>query len=259
VPGVKNDSNLNYIEDPASGGILYRFFFNAQQGPFSDDPALRKAVHHAINRDAIAEAVGGGVGFASPMELLPGAVGYDETITGYTFDLDKAKEFRAQSPAEPGLGIRLTVIAREADQQMAQLIQAMLGEIDIDVTVEALERVAWGDQVRRNNDFEMATQRTNSPADPDQLWTLTWAPDGPAAYARPDEPEIWAMIAEGRATYDTEERNQIYSELQKLMVEAAWWGNMWIQPNNYLFSSKVKGIPTLYSENLREEVLWLEE
>jgi len=259
VPSVENDQNLVYVEDPASGGTLYRFFFNGRQGPFVDDPDLRKAVQHAINREAMAQAVGGGVGFASSMELLPGALGYDPSITGYTYDIEKAKEFRASSKAEPGLKIRLTVIAREADQQMAQMIQAMLSEIDIDVTVEALERVAWGDQVRRNNDFEMATQRTNSPADPDQLWTLTWAPDGPAAYARPDEPEIWEMIAKGRATWDQEERAQIYSDLQKLMVEAAWWGNMWIQPNNFLFNKRVKGVPVLYAENLREEVLWLEE
>jgi peptide/nickel transport system substrate-binding protein len=259
VPTVKNDPNLTYIENPESGGTLYRIFFNARQGPFANDLPLRQAVQYAINREAIATAVGGGIGFAAKYDLLPGAIGYDESIPYYEFDLDKAKELRAQSEAPDNLAARLTIISREADQQMAQMIQQMLQEISINIEVEVLERVAWGDQVRRNNDFEIATQRTNSPPDPDQHWTLTWAPEGPAAYSRMDEPDIWQMIQDGRASYDREERNEIYRRLQTRMFETAWWGNIWVQPNNYLISNRVKNVPMIYSEWTREEVFWLEE
>lgn len=258
VPSVNNDSNLNYIEDPVSGGIAYRIFMNGKQGPFVDDLPLRKAIQYAIDRDAIATAVGGGVGFAGKYDLLPGAIGYDDSIPFYYYDLDLAKQHRAESSAPAGLEIRMTIITREADQQMAQMIQQMLAAIEINVTVDALERVAWGDQVRRNNDFEIATQRTNSPPDPDQLWTLAWEKDGVASYSRMDEPEVQALIEQGRETYDPVERQRIYVECQTLMHETAWWGNIWVQPNNYLFSSRVKGVPTLYSDITREDVMWLE-
>lgn len=258
IDTVKNDSNLQYIEHPASGGTLYRIFFNARQGPFANDLPLRQAVQYAINRDAIAEAVGGGLGFAAKHNLLPGAIGYSDDIPYYSFDLEKAKELRAQSQAPTPLNTRITIIAREADQQMAQMIQQMVGEIDINMEVEVVERAAWGDQVRRANDFEVATQRTESPPDPDQHWTLTWAPDGPAAYARMDEPEIWDLIAKGRASYDRDERQEIYEEVQKLMHETAWWGNIWVQPANYAFNKRVKGIQVMYMESYQEELLWLD-
>jgi peptide/nickel transport system substrate-binding protein len=259
VPTVSNDPNLNYVENPESGGTLYRIFFNAVSGPFAEDVALRQAVQYAIDREAIARAVGGGIGFPAKYDLLPGAVGYDETIPFYSFDLDKAKELRAQSSAPAGLEARLTIITREADQQMAQMIQQMLAAIDIKITVDALERVAWGDQVRRNSDFEVATQRTTSPPDPDQHWTLTWNPGGVASYSRMDEPDIWQLIADGRGSYDRAERDAIYRQLQIRMFETAWWGNIWVQPNNYLFSNRVKNIPMIYGEWTREEQFWLEK
>lgn len=258
IDTVKNDSSLQYIENPASGGTMYRIFFNAQQGPFADDKPLRQAVQYAINRDAIAEAVGGGLGFAATYNLLPGALGYSDSIPYYSFDLDKAKDLRSQSDAPIPLDTRITIIAREADKQMSQMIQQMLTEIDINLTVEVVERAAWGDQVRRGNDFEVATQRTGPPPDPDEHWTLTWAPDGPAAYARMDEPEIWALIEKGRESYDHDERQKIYEEVQTLMHESAWWGNIWVQPANYAANVRVKGIPVLYTEDFREEVLWLD-
>ncbi len=259
IDTVKDDANLQYIEHPASGGTLYRIFFNAQQGPFSEDLPLRQAVQYAINREAIAEAVGGGLGFAAKYNLLPGAIGYSDDLPYYEFDLDKAKELRAQSSAPTPLDTRITIIAREADQQMAQMIQQMLGEIDINLEVEVVERAAWGDQVRRANDFEVATQRTGAPPDPDQHWTLTWAPDGPAAYARMDEPEIWDLIAAGRESYDRDERQEIYEEVQQLMHETAWWGNIWVQPANWAANARVKGIPpVLYIEHFEEEELWLD-
>lgn len=259
VSTVEDDSNLVYIEENASGGIIYRIFFNGATGPLVDDVALRQAILYAIDREAVALAVGGGVGIPATGDLLPGAIGYSDQVPFYSFDLEKAKELRAQSPAPAGVELRITIIAREADQQMAEMLQQMLGEIDVNIEVEVLERVAWGDQVRRNNDFEIATQRTNSPLDPDQLWTLTWAPEGVTAYIRADEPEIWEMIQAGRETYDTAERNAIYEELQTLMFEAAWWGQIWIQPNNYAHNARVKGVPILYSENIDVQYFWVEQ
>src|SRR4030095_3524884 len=60
VPAMKADTNLNYYEDPQQGR-LYRFFFNAQKPPFKDNLKLRQAIQYAIDRDAMAKAVGGGI------------------------------------------------------------------------------------------------------------------------------------------------------------------------------------------------------
>ena len=256
VPSVKGDPNLVYAEDPGIGN-RYRFFFNGNKGPFKDNLKLRQAVQYAIDREAIARALGGGIGIPQRYDLTPGVIGYDESLPYYSFDLDKAKQLRAESGAPAGLPIRLTVITREADQQQAQLLQQMLDRIDIKVQIEALERVAWGQKVRRENDFDMATQRTSSPVDPDTL-ALSWAKEGPAAYIRADVPQVEQCFAEGRSTYDQQQRHEIYKRCQTLWYETAWWGFIWLQPWNYLFSKRLKNVPPMYASTWREEVFWLD-
>jgi ABC-type transport system substrate-binding protein len=255
VPAAKQDPNLVYFEDPASGR-LYRFFFNAKKPPFMDNLKLRQAVQYAIDRDAMAKALGGGVGAPNFYDLTPGILGYDASIPKYSFDLDKAKALFAESGAKPGLEVRLTVITREADLAQAQLIQAMLDKIGIKINIEGLERVAWGQKVRQNNDFEMATQQTSTPVDPDTI-SLAWAPDGPAAYVRPNEPEIQQCLADGRTTYDVQKRQETYVKCQTLMYNTSWWGHMWIQPFNYLLNKRLRTTNAIYQEDWREQYMWL--
>jgi len=257
IPTVKADRNLVYTEDPGNGN-RYRFFFNGRQGVFKDNQKLRQAVQYAIDRDAIAKALGGGNGIPQKYDLTPGTLGYDESVPAYTFDLDKAKSLMAASGVASGLPVRLTVIAREADQQQGQILQQMLDKLGIKLAIEALERVAWGVKVRQQNDFDLATQRTGTSPDPDPLFTLAWAPDGPAAYVRADEPAIRSCLNDGRGSYDPAKRQQTYQRCQTLMYDAAWWGFLWLQPWNYVLTSRLHGAaPMWLSNNWREEVLWL--
>jgi peptide/nickel transport system substrate-binding protein len=255
VPAMKADQNLNYYEDPQQGR-LYRFFFNAQKPPFKDNLKLRQAIQYAVDRDAMAKAIGGGVGAANYYDLTEGTLGYDPSVPKYTYDLAKAQALMKESGVTTPLTVRLTVITREADLQQAQILQQMLDKIGIKIDIEGLERVAWGQKVRQSNDFEMATQQTSTPLDPDTI-SLAWAPDGPAAYVRPNEPEIQQCLLEGRTTYDVEKRQATYVRCQTLMYNTAWWGHMWIQPYNYLLNKKVRTTTAFYQDDWREIGIWL--
>ena len=263
---AKGDPSLLYLEDPDLG-TRYRYFFNGQKGPFKDNLKLRQAVSYAIDRDAVAKAVGAGVGVPQKYDLTRGVIGYDESVPAYSFDLDKARSLFAESGAPQGLPIDLVVITREADQLQAQILQQMLDKISIKAQISALERVAWGDRVRKQNDFDMGTQRTGTAVDPDQL-SLSWASTGPAAYIRatgPDIDEIHKQFDLRRSTYDVQKRQQIYKDLQTLWFNSAWWGFLWLQPQNYILSKRVKSTPGFLSDQSpvflsfwHEERLWLD-
>jgi peptide/nickel transport system substrate-binding protein len=262
---AKSDSSLVYLEDQTLG-TRYRYFFNGQKGPFKDNLKLRQAVSYAIDRDAIAKAVGAGVGIPQRYDLTKGVIGYEESVPFYPFDLDKAKSLFTESGAQPGLNIDLVVITREADQLQAQIIQQMLAKIGINAQISALERVAWGDRVRKQNDFDLGTQRTGTAVDPDQL-SLSWASTGPAAYIRatgPDIDEIHKQFDLGRSTYDVQKRQQIYKDLQTLWFNTDWWNFLWLQPQNYVLSKRVQSSPAFLSAQSptflsfwHEELIWL--
>ena len=254
VPAMKADANLNYWENPQHGR-LYRFFFNAQKPPFKDNLKLRQAIQYAIDREAMAKAVGGGIGGANKYDLTEGTLGYDPSVPFYSYDLAKAQALIKESGVTTPLPVRLTVITREADLQQAQILQQMLDKIGVKIDIEGLERVAWGQKVRQSNDFEMATQQTSTPLDPDVI-SQAWAPDGPAAYVRPNEPHIQDCLAEGRTTYDVQKRQATYAKCATQMYETAWWGHMWIQPYNYLTKKNLKISSPFYSEDWREWSMW---
>jgi peptide/nickel transport system substrate-binding protein len=260
VPSVENDPDLNYVQEEFAGGTTHRYFFNGQQGPFVDNPDLRKAVAYSINRQAMADVIGGGIGIPATLDVAPGNIGFDDSVPYYWFDLEKAWEHREASGVPSGFSFRFVVHDREVDRQQAEMVQQFVREIDLDVEIEVVERTAWVHQVREDNNFEFASQRTGLPADNAANWTLTWAPTGPAAYSRADEPEIWDKILESRAIMDLEERHNAYVELQTMMYEACWWGNFWILPLNWMLNRRVHNFPLVWNEVQHTAPrVWLDE
>jgi len=147
VAAAKQITHAHYTESPFSGNKR-QYFFNSLKPPFQDNLNLRQAIHHAVDRDAIAKAVGGGFGFPLPYEFVPGAIGYDTSVPAYEFNLDKAKQLMQASGVTTPLEVRMTVHSREQDVQQAQMIQQMVDKIGVKLNLDVVERVAWGEKVR---------------------------------------------------------------------------------------------------------------
>lgn len=263
VPAARTMSDARYIEAPW-GGLKRQYFFNSKKGPFMDNLTLRQAFHHAIDRNAVAQALGAELGEALPYEFVPGTIGYDDTVPFYEFDLEKARAMVAESGVATPIEVSLTVHSRDLDQQQAQIIQAMAAEAGFNVTLDVVEDVAWGEQVRINNDFEMATRQSGIQADPTTFLLNTWATEGNSAYHRADVPGLLDLIREADSSYDPEERQRLYVEAQQLMYESAWFGYMWYERGNVLLNDRVQGFPEVDGVSvswgsLREAEWWLSE
>jgi ABC-type transport system substrate-binding protein len=102
----------------------------------------------------------------------------------------------------------------------------------------------------------MATQLTGNPVDPDTI-SLVWAPEGPAAYTRANEPAVLQCLAEGRGTTDPTARQPIYEKCQQLMYDTSWWGYIWLQPYNYLTNKTVGITSAPYQSDWHEVGIWL--
>ncbi|MFT4040998.1 MAG: hypothetical protein QM692_22640, partial [Thermomicrobiales bacterium] len=175
---------------------------------------------------------------------------------------EKAKAMVAESGVATPVEVSLTVHSRDLDQQQAQIIQAMASQAGFNVTLDVVEDVAWGEQVRINNDFEMATRQSGVQADPTNFLLSTWATEGNSAYHRAEVPGLLEAIREADSTYDPAERQRLFVEAQKLMHESAWFGYMWYERGNVLLNARVHGFPERDGEStswgsLREADWWL--
>jgi ABC-type transport system substrate-binding protein len=252
VPSAKQIATARYLDSPYNG-VKRQFFFNALKPPFKDNLPLRQAVHYAIDRDAIAKALGAGLGVVLPYELVPGQIGYSDKIPAYTYDPEKAVATLKAAGVTTPVPVRLTVHNREVDQQQAQLIQAMLDKVGIKVTLDVVERTAWGEKVRINNDFEMATRQTDVKIDPTDDLLITWAEEGNSAYSRAKVPGLIDTLKAADAEYDQAKRQALFEKAQTLMYESAWMGYMWFEQGNFLVHKRVQGFPDTIWGSFREQ------
>lgn len=263
VPAAQGIADAEYLQAPF-GGLRRQYFFNSKKGPFTDSVELRRAFHHAIDREAIARALGAELGQVLPYEFVPGTLGYDESVEFYEFDQEQARALIAESGVATPIDVVLTVHSRELDQQQAQIIQAMAAEVGFNVTLDVVEDVAWGEQVRINNDFEMATRQSGTQADPTNFLLNTWATEGNSAYHRAEVPGLLDLIREADSTYDAEERHALFVEAQALMYDSAWIGYMWYENGNVLLNDRVENYPVVNGDSatwgsLREWEWWISE
>jgi peptide/nickel transport system substrate-binding protein len=257
VPAAKQIAHATYTESPFSGNKR-QYFFNSLKPPFQDNLNFRQAIHYAVDRDAIAKAVGGGFGFGLPYEFVPGAIGYDPNVPFYEFNLDKAKQKLQDSGVTTPLEVRFTVHNREQDVQQAQIIQQMVDKLNIKLNLDVVERVAWGEKVRIQNDFQMASRQSGVAVDPTDDLLVTWAEGGNSAYHRAHVEGLIDTLHQADAEYDTAKRQALFVQAQKLMYDSAWFGYLWFEPGNFLVNKRIQGFPATWG-SLREAEWWLND
>jgi peptide/nickel transport system substrate-binding protein len=152
-----------------------------------DDVRVRRALFHAIDRRAIADKLMGGTVKVTDSPLNPRSPYHDPDVPSYDMDPDRARRLLDEAGWTAGPdGVRrkggerfsFTLLNRSgsADRMLvAQVIQAQLRAVGVEVLFETLESVAWSSRWRRGQ-WEAVVSAWFLPADP----TLTglYACDG---------------------------------------------------------------------------------
>src|SRR5690606_10121058 len=91
---LATNPEINVINPPSAGFI--RFIMNTQRPPF-DDPRVRRAMAHAIDREAIDEAIFLGTAPVAHSLVPAGTFGYTEEFDTYDYDPERARELLAEA------------------------------------------------------------------------------------------------------------------------------------------------------------------
>jgi peptide/nickel transport system substrate-binding protein len=131
---LKNDPQLKVLSAPTER-VGY-MFINALSGPTAD-VRVRRAIAHAVDKEALVEALLQGYGRPVNIVLTPANFGYISDVKGHEYDPAKAKALLKEARAE---GATLTFLTSPAyDRRLVEAIQQMIQEVGLTVEIVALD------------------------------------------------------------------------------------------------------------------------
>jgi len=214
--------------------------FNCQSAPF-DDVNVRRAVSCAIDSVSIRTSLWGD--YATDSTSLPfGKKGYlldtdlwttlSDTIESYSYDIERAKEYLAQSGYADGFSCTLTTLNSSTYNSIAQAIQYSLKELNIDLTIKQVTTseyyaYAYGSMMTDGiRDYDMMINRwTPDYMDPAGFllpqYITSNAGEGGSNYAAYSNTEVDELALKQSQSVDNAERSNLMIEAYKIIADEA--------------------------------------
>ena len=223
------------IETLKIDGIDYTWIgINVEKGALAD-VKVRQAIRLGIDIQTVLDgAYGGKVGRANSL-LAPALLGYWAEAPVYVRDVAAAQTLLAEA-GQSNLALTFTCLNDAISQAVAQIVQANLAEIGINLTINAMDPGAYwamgsGDA---SKDLELTLIPYSSKFDPSfQTQWFVGAQVGVWNWQRWKNDEFDTLHKEAAATVDTAVRQEKYVRMQQLLDESA--SCIWITHGARLF------------------------
>lgn len=216
------DSDDAYIDERLSSSLAY-VGFNAEKAPF-DNKKVRQAVSMLISQDDILNGIYEGHGLAATGPLPPGVTGFSEKLKPLPYDVDKALALLEEAGFADGFSTTIWTNDNQQRMDMAILIQDSLKQANIEVDIEIVEWGAYLDKTA-NGEHEMFILGLSNPVgDADyflsQLFhSANHGNSGNRTFYT--NPEVDALLEEARKEIDETKRQELYDEVQEILVDDA--------------------------------------
>jgi peptide/nickel transport system substrate-binding protein len=198
---------------------------------------VRQAFMHAIDRAAVAEALGGGVSQPTAQAFGPTSPLYDKALEAiYPFDQAKARRLLAEAGYKDGVDITWLVLNASEYRLVGEAVQAMVAEVGIRLKLEVIDLSQY--QVFRlppkRGDVMMG--RWGGRADPLQTFQELTGTGGSVNPGRAAVPEIDALIGEARRLDPADpKRMDVLRRLAKVTTEQVGHIALMTRPNVYVY------------------------
>ena len=236
IPQVEEDPNWRIVE--MQGAFVSEILvFNSAKPPL-DNMQLRLALMHALHPEAVNQAVHDNLMIQALGGQWPnGTLAYSEVPgnpqVAYPAIADRrarAQELLAESGvdvdainADGGLSLTTYVNAVKIDAGniYVQQVKEVLG---IDVVFEPLELVEFIPAFFENGEYHMTLTGWSRYPEPDWIASLAYTETGvynPTAdqeTASPIHPDLDQLVSDARATFDVEERRDLYRQVNDIIV-----------------------------------------
>ena len=207
---------------------------NNQQAPF-DDIRVRKAVSHAIDRQAIIDGAMFGYGTPIGSHFAPHNPDYVDLTDNAAFDPALARDLLAQAGYAEGFSTTLKLPPPSYARRGGEIIAAQLREVGIEAEISFLEWAQWLEQVFRGYDYGLTIVSHTEPMD----INIYARPD---YYFQYDNPDFQALIETLAVESDPAARSALLAQAQTTIAEDFVNGYLFQLALTSVVDAKLQGI-----------------
>jgi peptide/nickel transport system substrate-binding protein len=244
VASLQQSSDVTINQIP---GLGFQFvFLNTTKPPF-DNPAVRRALSYAIDRNQLNQVVDAGLG--TPLALpVPPSVSwaYMQSTPYAARDIDKAKqELASAGLSNVSFSFQISN-ASPQNQQIAELIKDQIKDAGFDMDIQLLE---FATVVQNGNagDYQALELAWSGSVDPDgNLYSLFYSGAG-YNFAKYSNPALDKLLDDGRTNLEQTKRAQAYIDAQNILLQDQPMIVLYSDPQIATARKNVQGYPNTYN------------
>ncbi|WP_407496699.1 ABC transporter substrate-binding protein [Pseudooceanicola sp. MF1-13] len=196
---------------PSAGGQWYSLQWKWDAEPFNN-PDLRRAIAHAINRDRINEIMWEGNGEISDGFTPAGLWWTPGELEHYEYDPEKSKQILADAGLS-GASLQLAAPSGDALRRIAELAHEDLQAVGLNVELAPVPQSEYYSKTV-SGEIRFTPMRWTQRSDPDGLIQYLFASDGTANSTKYANAEVDKLIYEARVMTDQAGRKALYDQAQ---------------------------------------------
>jgi ABC-type transport system substrate-binding protein len=234
---MKNDPSFNLESFPTNWLIFLTF--NHAKGPCADI-RVRKAISHAIDREALVMGTQFGLGRIANCIYPDDHWAHNPDLKPISYDPELSKKLLAEAGYPNGLTMKGFTLNIPEAEAFAKAVMAMLEKVGI-IWRPQFMSIAGMIEPFRKLDYDIVGNLYPFIQEPDHIATLLYDPASPFNNGRSNNEKAIELIRKGRETENEKERAKIYFEIEKALYdnyEDAW---LWYPTVVMAFNKRVAG------------------
>jgi peptide/nickel transport system substrate-binding protein len=220
--------------------------------PLFQDRRVRQALAYAIDKQEIIDGVLLGYGQAATGPYKPDLWTYNGQVRRYPYNPEKARQLLAAAGwsdsdgdgilDKQGQPFSFTIVTNQGNDlrsKAGEIIQRRFKQVGIDVQLRIIEWATFLKEFINPGNFDATILGWSGTPDPDQFEIWHSSKTGPRElnFIGYKNPEVDALLEEGRRIFAQAERKKIYDRFQEILAED--------QPYTFLFVPEA--LPTVAS------------
>ena len=224
IPTIKADSKLKIVPRPAFN-IAY-IGLNVTMKPF-DNLNVRKAIAMGIDKQAIVQAIYTGEAKAASQFLVPGMLGYDESVTDfYKLDQAAAKKLVTDAGGPFTVDLWYMPVSRPYypdPKKIAEAYASDLAKIGITANLKTEDWTPYKKDYRANKFGMWLIGWTGDNGDPDNFLNVFFHPtvvegkDTPTTGGAWTNAQAWDLLRKAQVEPDANKRADLYKQVSKIV------------------------------------------